>query len=517
MIPARAKSIFQVTPISNCVAPISRLCIHTPMKRFALKFIFLRIPLAMLVGAGLLLAACGRKEPKLPASLQVAREAATEQNWTTAVDHLIDAVNLFPNSLTAKANLAMAQWQAGNLNDAIATFNQIVSRDDVPPVIWKYYAQLQLEAGNPQATRELLDNIDPPTPETLTLRAMADIKMQAYERAKFILENAVEIDPSYAPAWYHLARIHREHIPNMIEAQIAFRNFTSYAPENKRAHESEASFLGQALPDPVPAGEETSQTVDPRPQTAIIQEHLQQARERIEQGETDAALIILQKTVEQYPNYPDAVWALAQFYDQELDLSNRADALYNTFLQLFPNDPRISQIPRRTRQQQVPQRPLEDQPVRQALLFQQGIEHYNRQQWDAAITAFRRVLTIAPQDAGASFNLGLAYHKTGDLDAAAAAFQQTLEHAPDMVKALYMLGLTERDRNNTPEALHLFNRVIRMQPDFTKAHQVLGRIYLREGRPDMTAIHFERIIEIAPQTDEAKRAREWLERQQNPR
>ncbi len=505
---------------SNCVAPISRLCIHTPMRIIAQNNILLRAPLISLLAGSILLSACRRQDPQLPASLQVAREAANAENWTAAVDHLIDAITLFPNSLTAQANLAMAQWHAGNLNDAITSFNQIVSRDDVPPVIWKSYAQLQLDAGNPQATREILENIDPPTPATLTLRAMADIKMQAYERAKFSLENAVEIDPTYAPAWYNLALLHREHIPNMVEAQIAFRNFKSYAPQNKRAQESDASFLGQPLPDPVSAGEDVPaalRTDDQRRQAATIQERLQQVRKLTEQGESDAALILLKETVEQYPNYPDAVWALAQFYDKELEITNRADGLYNTFLQLFPNDPRVEQIPRRARQQQAPQRPRGDNAVRQALLFQQGIEHYNRQEWDASITAFRRVLTIAPQDAGAAFNLGLAYHKTGDLDAAAAAFRQALDNEPDMVKSLYMLGLTERDRNNNPEALHLLNRVIRMQPDFTKAHQVLGRIYLREGRPDMTAIHFERIIEIDAQTDEARRAREWLERQQPPR
>ena len=480
-----------------------------------------RYSTAILLTAGILCTACGRRrEAQLPPHLHPARDAAKTEDWQAAHALLLEATEAYPETLTTQMNLAMLQWRTGKLNDAIATFNNIINRDAVPAIVWEYYAQLQLDAGNPHATRELLQNVEPPSARSLTLNAMADINMQNFERAKFALENALELDATFAPAWYHLALLYRDHLPNRIEAQIAFRNFQSHAPQHPMAQKSHTVFLGQPLPDPVPAGEEetlATTTTDRVSMQPDIEERMAKVQHLMDQGDTDAALMVLKEAVERHPNNPDAVWALAQFYDQQLELTDRADGLYNTFLQLFPNDPRISQIPRRARMRQATQRPTGDESVRQALLFQQGIEHYNREEWDAAITAFRRVLAIAPQDAGAAFNLGLTYHKVSDLDAAAAAFRQALEHEPDMIKSLYMLGLTERDRNNTPEALHLLNRVIRMQPDFAKAHQVLGRIYLREGRPDMTAIHFQRILDIDPQTDEARRAREWLDRQQNPR
>ncbi len=499
----------------------SRDCVLiVPMRTLARYNLLAKHKICTLLIATLLLSGCGQqRETELPATLHLAREAAQTEDWQTAKEYLLDAKQEFPNSLTVQMNLAMVQWRQANFTDAIATFNEIVNRDTVPAVIWKRYAQLQLDAGNPHATRELLDNIDPPTPKTLTLAAMADMKMQAYERAKLALEHALERDATYAPAWFHLAILYRDHIPNMVEAQMAFRHFESNAPENARANISDVTFFGQALPDPVPATEETQRIpgADREATSADIEKKIRQVQALTEQGETDTALILLKQTVEQYPNNPDAVWALAQFYDAELELTDRADGLYNTFMQLFPRDERVKDVPQRARTRQAQQRPTGDTAVRQALLFQQGIEHYSRQEWDAAITAFRRVLSMDPQDAGAAFNLGLAYHKTDDLDAAATAFRQALEHEPEMIKSLYMLGLTERDRNNIPESLHLLNRVIRMQPDFAKAHQILGRIYLQEGRPDMTAIHFERILEIDPHTDEARNAQAWLEQQQDTR
>jgi len=470
----------------------------------------------------------------------MAQAATRTEDWQTARLHLLTALEDAPESLTVLMNLAMVQWRAGDLNDAIASFNQIVNRDTVPPIVWQLYAQLQLEAGNPQGTREILRNIETSTPASLTLGAIADIEMRAFERAKLALEEAVEHDPAYAPAWYQLAIIHRDHIPNTVEAQIAFRTFKEHDPANRRADIPDATFLGQTLPatdrEDAAAGLAETATRTPgittppptnlsqtaRMPTTVpgeqqIRARIAGARQSIERGDTDAALIALQEIVQQHPDNPDAVWALAQFYDIQLELKDRANVLYNTFQQLFPNDHRISQIPRDTRSRQSAQHAASTDAARQSLLFQQGVDHYNKTEWDAAITAFRRVLAIAPQDPGAAFNLGLTYHKTGNLDAAAAAFRQALEHESDMIKSVYMLGLTERDRNNIPEALHLLNRVIRMQPDFIKAHHALGRIYFNEGRPDMTAIHYQRILEIDAQAPEAQHARAWMQNQQNPR
>ncbi len=481
-------------------------------KRHALKF-----AATILVLAGLMCTACRRKDAMLPPPVNAALDAAQTEDWSTARDLLSEAIEVSPGSLTVQMNLAMLHWRTGNLNDAIAAFNQIVNRDTFPQLAWELYAQLQLDAGNPHATIELLQNIATPTPRSLTLHAMADIKMQNYDRAVLSLERAIELDEAYAPAWYHLAVMHRDHLSNRVEAQNALRNFQALAPQNPLAQISLNDFIGLPLPDPIPTTDETLQAATV-PEHDARQEHLQEsiseARRLTEQGSTDAALLALKAAVKNHPNNPDAVWELARFYDQQLGITDRADGLYNMFIQLFPNDPRASQIPSRARTRQG-QRATGNESVRQTLLFQQGIEHYNRQEWDAAITAYRRALAIAPNDTSAAFNLGLTYHKINDLDAAAIAFQQALEHEPDMIKSLYMLGLTERDRSNIPEALHLLNRVIRMQPDFVKAHQVLGRIYYREGRPDMTAIHFKRILEIDADTDEARRARAWLDEHQN--
>jgi len=483
--------------------------------------------------AAILLGGCNRRPPALSKPLLAAQEAIQNEDWPQAEEHLQTVLAESPDSITALLNLALVQWQAGKRNAAIATFNQIIERDEVPPLVWQLYAQLQLETGNPHATRELLGNITAPTPASLTLSARADVDMQVYERARLTLENALELDPAYAPAWYLLALVYRDHLANRVEAQIAFRHFKQFAPEDDpRAALPDALFSDpdtttrtpdipiSTEPNATPAVTQTlAQTSEPpptRPQDAPedpIQVTLSAAHQAIAQGDTDTALITLKELVQQHPNNADAVWTLARFYDQQLELHDRADGLYTTFRQLFPRDPRIAQIPRRERAP-APPRSTSSDNARQSLLFQQGMAHFSKAEWDDAITAFRRVLAIAPENAGAAFNLGLAYHKIRDYDAAAAAFRQALEHESDMIKSLYMLGLTERDRNNIPEALRLLNRVIRMQPDFAKAHQILGFIYLQEGRPDMTAIHFQRILEIDPDTEEARRARAWLERQQ---
>lgn len=514
--------------------------IHTRMQLFQIQYMNKLKRLATFVILIGVTTGCSQRQTALSESLQQAQRASNQENWTLAQDYLLAETEENPNSITAQVNLALIQWRTGQLNDAIATFNKITQRDTVPTVIWQYYGQLMVETGNPLGAREILARIDPPTPESLTISALADMKMNSLERAKLNLENALSLNPDYAPAWYNLAILYRDQMPNKIEAQIAWSTFKKTAPNHPYAQMSNEDFFGEAvetnetlpeiaptptnnIPDPQIAPQEEPNQTDaiptPQPQPTPpddISKTLNKIQALITRGETDSALIMLKQTVRNNPDNPDAVWELARFYDVQLGIQNRAEGLYKTFSQLFPDDPRCNQIPSSVQTQTNIRSPTpdSDQNKRRSLLFQKGMKHYSKKEWDDAITSFRRVLSIDPKDAGAAFNLGLTYHKTGDLDAAAAAFRQALETEPNMVKSLYMLGLIERDRGNISISLQLLNRVIRMQPDFAKAHHALGRIYLKEGRPDMTAIHFQRILEIDPSTQEAQTARAWLDKQE---
>ncbi len=500
--------------------------------------------------------ACSRDKAQLQPELEAARTAITAGNRAEAQQLLEQAAEQYPANLTALVNLSILQEQTGDLPAALNTLDQAMHQHPSHPLVQERYAHLLLSTGNPQGVLEFLKQTDP-TPATRTLVALAEMQLERPESARHHLERALSLDANYAPALYNLAVLYRDHFQNRIEAQAAYRAFRQTHPLHPLAQRSDDAFLSP-LPAPkattpdtptLPsssqqqneqeeeedADEEGLATTDeptlpppppqpptitpdtPPPSTAPAEPTadtlLEQAEAHIASGDIDAALLTLKDAVQSFPNDPDAVWRLAVFYDKTIQAHSRAAGLYRTFRSLFPEDPRVEQIPRTVQSTAPPIAPPPDDrasSMRRAMYFSQAQDHYSNREWDKAIAAYRRVLSIRPSDTSAAFNLGLSYKAAGDLDGAAQAFRMALEQEPDMIKGLYMLGLTERDRGQTAEALMLLNRLIRLQPDYAKAHNLLGMIYLQEKRPDMTTIHFQRLVQLDPDSKAGRNAKRWL-------
>lgn len=497
-----------------------------------------------------------RRRPLAPEGLQAeAREHMQSGDYATARDILLQASDEQPQSLTAQVNLAMAYWQLGDVTAAAAALNRATELAPQNPQVWELRAHLLIQTGNPEGAVEVLDNISAPSPATLTLRSLADQLSGNPDRALYHLEQALQQDRYYPPALHNLAVLQRDQFNAPIEAMAAWRHFREADPQNPRADRTDDVFLGEmATPPPpseIPDGSEPGAaalpaspvpleppTGDPAPaapaapppQTVTVappqaQETtpagvpaaapksakalIDRARREIAAGNNDSALVVLKDAVQRFPDNADAVWALAVFYDQQLGLKDRADGLYKTFLGMFPDDPRAQSVRAR-----IPAPSRKPEPPRTAPapdLFQRGLEHYSRQEWDDAIAAYRQALSMDPRSESCAYNLGLAYKAKPDLDAAAAAFRHALNLNPDMVKSLYMLGLTEIQRKRNADALAHLNRLIRIQPDFAKAHYLLGTVYQTENRPDTAAHHFDRFLELDPNDKAAAQVRRWLE------
>ncbi|MBE9473056.1 MAG: tetratricopeptide repeat protein, partial [Chloroflexi bacterium] len=71
--------------------------------------------------------------------------------------------------------------------------------------------------------------------------------------------------------------------------------------------------------------------------------------------------------------------------------------------------------------------------------------------WDQAILAYQRALTVFPHHVGALTGLGLAYSGAGQLKAALGAYRQASELAPDDPVLLEHIGKT-RERLGQGEA-----------------------------------------------------------------
>lgn len=519
------------------------------------------IALLLMVSPG-----CRRSAPFPEGILAEAQAKMQNADFSGARDALLMVTAAQPRSLTAYVNLGLAYWQLGDLTAADAAFNRATELAPTNDRIWELLGHLYIQSENYEGAAEVFMKVNKPSAVTLALKALAEQKAGNNDFALHYLTLALKQDRFYPPALYNLAILHRDNFDAPPDALAAWRQFREADPQNARAGLSDDAFLKAGHPPadtrpqaPLPAGsspepltetaisqqapatgtqadkpqeperpkaterkplpidadqgtlEKPETPAPPTPKVKIpVRTLIRKADGEIAAGNHDAALMTLKSTVQAYPDNPDAVWALAVFYDKQLGLKDRADGLYKTFLNMFPADPRAASL--RTEQgEPPPPQPRPAPPVPNDNHFKQGLDHYARQEWDAAISAYRQALTIDPKSGSCAYNLGLAYKAKDDLDAAAAAFRHALSIEPDMPKSLYMLGLTEIHRKRNADALTHLNRLISIEPDFAKAHYLLGTVYQTENRPDMAAFHFDRFLKLDPADSAAPQVRLWLD------
>ncbi len=132
-------------------------------------------------------------------------------------------------------------------------------------------------------------------------------------------------------------------------------------------------------------------------------------------------------------------------------------------------------------------------------------------QWEDAIDAYRRVVTIDPTYAAAWNNLGLLLHRMGRYHEAQEAYAAALEQDPRCCEAVYNLGSLNEDRGAIEEAIEDYRRALDLSPDYADAHFNLAGALSRAGRGDEAVRHWQRYLDLDAGSPWARIARAHLE------
>ncbi|MGE0717533.1 MAG: tetratricopeptide repeat protein [Alphaproteobacteria bacterium] len=148
-------------------------------------------------------------------------------------------------------NLGIAQFDQGQIADAVASFRRAVSLDPA-------YADAQVNLGHAlRATGRLEEAADayaaavalhPDYVEALNALAIAQIERGAFESAVAALERALAIEPDYADAHANLGNIHLEH-DRLDAAAACYRRALAVQPN----HAAAAANLRKATSRRIPA------------------------------------------------------------------------------------------------------------------------------------------------------------------------------------------------------------------------------------------------------------------------
>ncbi|GAB4513947.1 MAG: tetratricopeptide repeat protein [Roseibium sp.] len=107
--------------------------------------------------------------------------------------------------------------------------------------------------------------------------------------------------------------------------------------------------------------------------------------------------------------------------------------------------------------------------------------------------------------ANARLEEGIAAHRSGNLEAALAAYKDVLTADPDNADGLHFLGLLHFEAGKADNAVHLIRKSLEQNPKNAAACNNLGNILKLSDKTDEALAAYVRAVEIAPRHEEAWR------------
>lgn len=175
---------------------------------------------------------------------------------------------------------------------------------------------------------------------------------------------------------------------------------------------------------------------------------------------------------------------------------------------LFPNDPEVLYHTGRVygnRAYEVMEKLHNIAPGSVWMLQAQGEANQSRQDWPAAITAYKHVLVLDPSRPGIHYQLGRIYlakyrasQSEADKQAAIQQFDDELKVNASNADAAYELANIQQESGNLAAAGEQFAALLKQIPDFEEALVGLGGIDLSSKKPAEAIPLLKRATEIRP-------------------
>ena len=205
-------------------------------------------------------------------------------------------------------------------------------------------------------------------------------------------------------------------------------------------------------------------------------------------GDGAAALTILQKLEQQFPNDPDVLYSLARFHmkafnDTTLAMFQRTPASYRVHqlsAEIFEVEGRYEEAIAEYR------KAIAINPAAPNVHFRLGRALLMAGHGDAALeqarAEFLAELMLSPEDAACEFQLGQIAQAQNRPDEARLHFARATTLSPEFTEALVALARLHAEAKQYGEAISLLERAVRLQPANEAAHYALMMAYRNSGQ-----------------------------------
>ena len=379
-------------------------------------------------------------------------------------------LSLDAHSAAARINLAVINFQTGNLDSAISALNEIDERDISGDALRLNLANAFALVGDCRKAQSYVEKLAPKIKNVDALPLRAGCFLQSGEREKAVsliaaAKGAARQNPATA---IKFARVLSDAAMNR-EAADVLRSLIAVAPNNADAlillaqTEIAAKDLANAE-----IHLERAAKINPAAADLFFVRSLLES----EKGNYSQSLDSLEKSLAANPNQAKVLSQLV-ITAMRANQAGKAVKTAEKLLQLKPDEPEF--------------------------LYLHGAASLQNNNLPAAENSLKRFVELRPKDARGCLALGLTFAAQADkTEIARGQLQRCIEKNPQDYEAKYQLGLSYKTQGETAKAIEYFEETVRTAPDYALALRDLGAIYLQTGAEAKARIVLEKAAAISP-------------------
>jgi Flp pilus assembly protein TadD len=136
--------------------------------------------------------------------------------------------------------------------------------------------------------------------------------------------------------------------------------------------------------------------------------------------------------------------------------------------------------------------------------FDQALEVTNKNRPEEAVAAWKKAVTLNPEEAKAHFNLALALDNAGLRDEAMTEYRRTVELDPENAPAYTNLAVSLARMGNLNDAIDCLVKSAALNPENAKTLNNLGAALIQAGRFEEAIGYCRKAVEIDPEDGDAQ-------------
>jgi tetratricopeptide (TPR) repeat protein len=138
-----------------------------------------------------------------------------------------------------------------------------------------------------------------------------------------------------------------------------------------------------------------------------------------------------------------------------------------------------------------------------------GLSYRELGNLDEAVASYEKVLAEDPMNMNALINMGDAFVAKGDLEHAVEYFEKAIDQTEDEIVPFNVAEIYF-NQGNTAKALEFYVIAAERKPDWPDPHLKMGYAHLNAGDMDAAKASFEKVVEVAPDSQQAAMAQAAL-------